>query len=411
MMHVAGRRVVSLFAIAVFALPASAAPLFRYYGGKVVSNAQVVQVHWTSAVDGTVQARLPAFWTEILDSAYIDWLSEYTTVGETPVDKGASSNQRIGRGDFVSTRIIVPSTTAKTLSNVQIRDEIARQIAAGHLPATTNDAASNVNTVYMVDFPPGYTITQGGATSCVDFCASYDTMTTSTGKSVGIGLFPDIATGACVGRCGIDPNPFNNVSALHAGQLIQIITDVEFPLVSSAVRPAAWFSKQLAASDSGNIADVCIAQPRASTPSGFALQTGWSNKLGKCIDATPTPLPLCDGTATYCRQCSVSDDGGACNGTHPVCQRDATSASRGLCIACTTDAQCTGHTTGPHCLTSGACGLIGTTPGQPGRGVPVGGPGGCSSTGVLPFAAALFAVFARGRRRVRRRADDRERVR
>lgn len=55
-MRVASRRAVSLIGAVAFALPASAEPLFRYYGGKVVSNARVVQVYWTSAVNPTAQS-------------------------------------------------------------------------------------------------------------------------------------------------------------------------------------------------------------------------------------------------------------------------------------------------------------------------------------------------------------------
>jgi hypothetical protein len=397
------RGVVPLLAALCIALPASAAPLFKYYGGRVVSNAQVVQVYWTSTVSSAVQTGLPAFYTAILDSSYLDWLSEYSTVAVTPVDAQPGTQQRIGRGNYVTAVTITPANTATTLSNLQIHTELAAQIAAGHLPAPTTDATGNVNTVYMVDFPPTYTITVGGASSCASFCAAYDTMIVG-GKSVGVGLFPEIITGPCAAICGTDLTPFNNVTAVHAGQLIQIITDLEFPIATaSTVRPTAWFSNQPSVADTGNVADVCNHQH--ATVAGFVVEKGWSNKLASCIASTATPLPLCDLTTTYCRQCSASDNGqpAGCNGTHPVCQTDATSAARGQCIACTTDAQCTGNSAGTHCLATGACAASSGSPlGSPGTGGG-GSSGGCSTSGALPFAAAfgiaIGSVLVRWRRR------------
>jgi hypothetical protein len=120
---------------------------------------------------------------------------------------------------------------------------------------------------------------------------------------------------------------------VHAGELIQIITDLELSLATATTsRPVASFSQQPLTQDSGNVADVCNHQH--ATVAGFVVEKGWSNKLASCIASTVTPLPLCDGTTTYCRQCGASDNGqtAGCNG-HPVCQTDAASASRGLCVA------------------------------------------------------------------------------
>jgi hypothetical protein len=38
--------------------------------------------------------------------------------------------------------------------------QLLAQINAGHLPAAVLDAAGNVNTIYMIYFPPGKTITR-----------------------------------------------------------------------------------------------------------------------------------------------------------------------------------------------------------------------------------------------------------
>ncbi len=67
--------------VPLVAASASAQPLV-YYGGGVISNVEVVQVAWTSGVDATFQADLTEFYKAILSSTYLDWLSEYDTLGK-----------------------------------------------------------------------------------------------------------------------------------------------------------------------------------------------------------------------------------------------------------------------------------------------------------------------------------------
>jgi Synergist-CTERM protein sorting domain-containing protein len=198
-------------------------------------------------------------------------------------------------------------------------------------------------------------------------------------------------------------------------------------------RPVAWYSNQ-GNIDSGNLADVC--NNKQAAVAGMVVEKGWSNKLASCIASTATPLPVCDASTTYCRQCSAADNGQAsgCNGPHPVCETDARNLAYGQCVACassadcsgttpvcanggtsndtcracTADADCAGSSVGPRCLASGACGAAivpdaGTDGGAPDAGTGRGSSGsGCSSTGAAPFAiaavAALAALIVRRRR-------------
>src|SRR5579859_8100071 len=61
--------------------PAQCAVGLSYYGGRVASNAQVVVVYWTSAVDPTAKNYLSGFFTAITNSSYFDLMGEYGTVG------------------------------------------------------------------------------------------------------------------------------------------------------------------------------------------------------------------------------------------------------------------------------------------------------------------------------------------
>ena len=145
-----------------------------YYGGRVVSNLQVVQVLWGTGGAGggngefltqvfnTTTPSMATFYEEVLNSAYVDWLTEYNT---DIIDHGGSegTNQTIGHGSFSEQVAITPSANSTTIDDTTIQTEIVNQILAGHLPAPTADAAGNNNTYYAVFFPHGMTITLGGS--------------------------------------------------------------------------------------------------------------------------------------------------------------------------------------------------------------------------------------------------------
>jgi hypothetical protein len=147
-----------------------------YFGGPVISNIEVVQVHWTGAVSSVLNSptapSMASFFREVVYSPYLDWLAEYNT-NITGFGGVAGTNQRIGRGTFTGVVTIAPggSHSGTTLSDSDISSEIAAQIAANKLPPPSKDASGNTNTYYAVFFPPGYTIHDpSGGTSCQNFC-------------------------------------------------------------------------------------------------------------------------------------------------------------------------------------------------------------------------------------------------
>ena len=427
-MRGAGAAVVTLMLTVVAGSPI-AAPAFHYYGGKVVSNTKVVQVLWGTGFSTDVKTNLAPFYTDVLNSAYLDWLSEYSTLGLTGYADGlAGSNQRIGRGAFVGTFAITPSNTATTMANTAIQAEITAQINAGHLPAPALDWQGNPNTVYLIDFPTGYVLTAGGGTSCQQFCGSFDTLVLN-GKSVGLGYFPDITSGGCQTGCGSSATALNNITWVHSLVLLNIITDTEVGIAANIARPLAWYSTGGSGSD-GSIADVCLGSAQA-TIAGHAVATGWSQVTNSCISSTST-LNVCDGSTTRCRECSAADNGQAtgCTGSKAVCETDEGNSAFGECVACATsaqcsgttpvcnkadagndtcracasDADCTGNSAGPHCLATGACGPAPASPdaGSGGTSSGSGGSSGCSATGSGPavpvlLVLALLALVARRR--------------
>jgi hypothetical protein len=161
-----------------------------YKKGQVISNVQIVPVFWTyggKTVDATVTAWAPSYMGALVDSAYLDLLSEYSTASH-------GGSQTITRGTITPPYTITPTTaTGATVQDGQLAGEIAAQVKAGALPAVTKDASGNPNTLYMLYFPTGVVITDGSnSTSCIDFCG-YHASGTSGGATYIYAVIPDLS--------------------------------------------------------------------------------------------------------------------------------------------------------------------------------------------------------------------------
>jgi len=303
-----------------------------YWGGRVIGNVKVLAVNWGPNVNTTLKNGIGAFYTAVTNSAYFDWLSEYDTFGLNGQDGLRGSGQRIGRGTFGGTTTITPALTATSITNDQIATELAAQLAAGHLPAPVTDAAGNVNSIYMIDFPPGVSISLGTDKSCSTFGAYHYTIVYA-GKSVPYGVHPD---------CGYS---FTTSTSIHSHELIEAVTDMEVGLVPASVptvaRPAAWYWYASDASQ-GEIGDICESSGNPDTTvAGYTVQKEWSNSQGACIGTSPTII--CDGSTPAipgCRPCTAADNGVACNGARPVCETNAANHKAGQCVACTATVAC-----------------------------------------------------------------------
>jgi hypothetical protein len=257
-------------------VPAASAHL-NYWGGHVVSKAKVVQVLYGSGtyspnVSGTASPSLAQFYGGILNSAHIDWLSEYNTT----INGG--TNQTIGRGTFSKRVSITPAAARNksTIPNASIQQEISAQIGAGKLPAP------DANTIYMVNFPKGKHITLGSSSSCVagGFCAFHSTFKRN-GQEVFYGVLPDMSAGSgCDVGCG-NGTPFANQSSVASHELIETITDAEVGLATVVGPPLAWYD-----ASNGEIGDICNGQQGTITGGDgvtYTVQKEWSNSANACI--------------------------------------------------------------------------------------------------------------------------------
>jgi uncharacterized repeat protein (TIGR01451 family) len=270
----------------------------------VISQVHVVAVFWganvNTAITGT--GAIDQFFTDITASRYFDLLTEYSTAGVTGVGvPPISSNQLINRGVFDVKVTITPQLCGSasvaspcSVTDLQVQQELARQINSGVLPQPVADTQGNINSFYMIYFPPGVSINAGGALSCVQFCAYHsNTDTPVTPRLVPYGVLPDFAPpSACAAGCGRN-SLFQNVTMVTSHELSEAVTDA---LVGSApannVPPLAWYDPDPApgtTSDLGEIGDICNGQAVTVTAGGhsYVVQQEFSNLTGFCESAPP----------------------------------------------------------------------------------------------------------------------------
>jgi MYXO-CTERM domain-containing protein len=302
----------------------------KYYGGRVISNVNIVEISWNSTVDSAYMTQLQGFYTAIVTSPFIDWMTEYDSIGLTGfADLQPGSNQHIGRGTFGGNYVITPSNMSTSLNDTDIQAELVAQLTSAALPAPTLDANGNVNSLYMFDFPAGITITLLNIQSCSSFGAYHFTVKYN-GMSVPYGVHPN---------CGYS---FGTSTIIHSHELAEAITDtevglVEYNMTNLSARPLAWVTLADTAWDSLEAADIC--EGTSATVATYTVQKVWSNYAEACV----AEIPICDGVLIppACRPCNSFDSGNACTN---ACATSGPKA--GQCVLCTSqyETACTGTT-------------------------------------------------------------------
>ncbi|HEY5029191.1 MAG TPA: hypothetical protein VIK39_12340 [Candidatus Angelobacter sp.] len=269
-------------AVVGFAAPAGAH--LTYFGGPIISNVQVVQVLYGSGsynaqVAGSSSPTMGNFYSDITSSGLITLMQQYNT----PASGG--TGQTFGNGSFGGLFQIVPAAgnNGSTISDAQIQSEILAQITAGHLPAPILDGQGNPNTLYMIFFPPGKTITQGGSSSCVGggFCAYHGTTNSLlNGKHVLYGVMPDMQAGSgCSTGCG-SSSVFGNYTSVTSHELVEAMTDADVGIATTFSAPLAWYDMT-----NGEIGDICNGQQASYVANGttYTIQLEFSNAANNCV--------------------------------------------------------------------------------------------------------------------------------
>jgi hypothetical protein len=298
----------------------------QYFGGRIVSNMQVVQVLYGTGsyipqVTSTGTPSMATFYQGVLNSPYVDWLTEYNTVGQPP----PTTNQVLGRGSF-SQQVQIspnPANNGALIDDTQIQAELAAQLAAGTLPAPTHDAQGNNNTYYAINFPHGKVISLGGALSCQVFCAYHGTIANAGGQGeIEYGVLPDFQPGSgCENGCGAAQTQFGNYTQVASHEMVETLTDAEVGLAQVFGPPLAWADTVF--SEIGDICNDQNGQVVGADGVTYDVQTEFSNSVNDCIVTNPAATPVtatsagetCRGTTALA---SVTVLGGAGRFVSPV---------------------------------------------------------------------------------------------
>ena len=245
--------------------PKGAAPAqtsMLYYGGPVISNTKVVVVLWGPNVPKPTTAILKPFFKALTNSTYVDQMAQYSTVGITGVNGDPGTNQTIARGSFGGKFVITPANKNTNITDADVQTELEGQITAAHLPK------ANLNTLYMIYFPAGITITLDGLTSCSSFGAYHEAVSSNvTKKNIFYGVMPD---------CGYSPAEETSVSS-H--EFAEATTDAIPTPRSNPAFPQAWNT-----ANGYEIGDLCESFQGKLTAAGqtYTVQQVFLNTTHAC---------------------------------------------------------------------------------------------------------------------------------
>ncbi|WP_242392248.1 lipid A deacylase LpxR family protein [Anaeromyxobacter oryzisoli] len=272
--------------------PAALAPVrahVTYFGGRVVSSVQVVNVLWGDGpfapfVAGDGPRSMARFLADLVGSPYLDGLAQYGT-DRVAANGQPGTGQRIVRGALAETIRIAPdpANDAPIVDDANVVAELADQLSAGVLPAPALDAAGYVATVYLIHFPAGRTITLGRGASCATFCAYHGAFEWD-GRNVYYAVLPDLSPGSgCDAGCGAGGG-LAAATSIASHELAELITDPEGGLATTLGPPVAWYDPV-----SGEIGDICLGQDgtvAGASGASWVVQRWWSNVDGACVAAS-----------------------------------------------------------------------------------------------------------------------------
>ena len=238
-------RIVPLIGTAVAARAVPAAHLTNR-NGPLLTAVEITTIFWGSwwktAPQDALVGRLNAFFDDILVSALIDQLKEYSVPGKS-----------IGHGRRTST-LTVDTSPATTVDDSAIVAFLEGLLAAGSVPK------ASANSLYFIYLPSGVSVTAAGQASCQQFCGYHD-VTAKGGIYYAVEPYPD-----CQG-CLANLSDFDALTVTSSHELCEAITD--------PVPGQGWYDDA-----NGEIGDICPWQTK--TVDSYTVQLEWSNASSTC---------------------------------------------------------------------------------------------------------------------------------
>ncbi|KAJ3308147.1 hypothetical protein HDV04_001721 [Boothiomyces sp. JEL0838] len=243
--------ILNIISVLASALPKGFVGNFTYRGGPVISN---VQVHPIFLGNSQVAYRndLIGFYSNIVQSSYLQWLSEYTP----SIGTGSSPN-------FIDLNL---------LPNLTLDDE--KDIKPLLISLASNGTISpNSNTFYPIHLAPNVIVNYDNHQTCYDMC-SYHNSLPFNGGYIYYAIIPDQQPNQgndCSAFCGAD-TVFNNTCVYSSHELVEAIVD--------PIPGQSWYDTA-----HGEIADPCEGQNGVVSVNGgkYTVQTAYSMKRKSCV--------------------------------------------------------------------------------------------------------------------------------
>jgi hypothetical protein len=228
-------------------LLATPGPKLSYRGGALLQNVEVFTIFWgkqwaAAASAQALMAKINQFFSDILGSALIDQLAEYSVAGK-----------KIGHGKLVGSKVITAKAPSGSISDSQIKTQLVQWIAGNVVPK------NNKNSLYFVYLDPGVVSILGGSKSCQNYCGYHN----NTGaRYYAVMPFP-----SCTGCLG-GLTPIDALTGTSSHELCEAITD--------PVPGQGWYDNS-----NGEIGDICAWHFKQV--GNWNVQLEWSNANGKCM--------------------------------------------------------------------------------------------------------------------------------
>jgi hypothetical protein len=256
-----------------------------YNCGTLLAQVKLFTIYYTAAAATADRAEYADFYASIVQSTYFDWIREYD-----------SGSYKLRRGTYIGDYVdMTPNTMPAqgSLDDSQIGPYLQALLAA-----TPSLPQPDANTLYMIHFPPGVTITQGGHSSCNGgdqyFCA-YHSGAAASGQvgTVRYSVIPYLGDNGCTQGCGGGTgkvSPDTEVTASH--EIMEAVTDAD--VWSGSNSKLGWYDQsgngtgtgQCPGSGAGEVGDICNGD--VASVGKYKVQKIWSNKQNGCIAVDST---------------------------------------------------------------------------------------------------------------------------
>ncbi len=252
--------------------------LLKYNHGTVIAIPRVTSVLWNYLANpddpNDIPTMLEKFLPDLLTSDWCAGFSEYRTNHEA----GVNTNQPIRKGFFVGQKTIFPQSGNTTVTDDEIQQTLIANIQNGSLPAPHKGNLGNNQSVYLISFPPGYTVDAtsiGNGMSCSSFCGYHNSvLEPNSGITVAYAVLPRCD----LNSCGfVDSDIVKSFEVVVSHELAEIITD---PIV-----PEGWDNDPIV-----EVADICENESAGQITVGnntWSVAKLWSNRKRGCVDQLP----------------------------------------------------------------------------------------------------------------------------